>query len=96
MPETTRSGSPLNTCVTAMFTQSVGGVPSTAKTLIRHRLEPQRPSQRQRVADRARLLHRSDDGHVPGARSRVDERVNALRPVTIVIREQNPDHPGRL
>ena len=91
MPETIRSGLPCSTCAIATLTQSVG-VPSTAKTSGPHRFEPQRPAQRQRMADRARFLDRGDDGHLAERRQRIGERVYPLGMHAVVIGDENSRH----
>ena len=91
MPDTIRSGFPFSTCVIARFTQSVG-VPSTAKTFGRDGVDPQRPPQRQRMADGAGFLNRRDDGHVAERRERVGQRTDSLRVHAIIIGHENSGH----
>ena len=93
MPDTTRSGRPLEDLrdrdVDAVGRRAVDGVHAIGDVL-----EPQRTPQRQRVADRARLVHRRDDGHLAERRERVGERRDALRAVAVVVGDENATHAG--
>ena len=94
MPETTRSGLPSRTSSIAMLTQSVG-VPSTEYMSLADLLEAQRPSQRQRVADRARFDLRRDDGDVAERLERVGEDLQSFGKVPVVIGHENASHRSR-
>ena len=91
MPETTRSGRPLKTCVTATLTQSVG-VPSTAKT--RSSIVSSRSGRRSVSAWPIALasVDRRDDGDVAERSQRVGERMNALGSIAVVVGDQNANH----
>ena len=55
-------------------------------------LEPERTGDGQRVADRARLPQRGDDGDVADRAQRVRQRVQAFRVDTVVVGDENPGH----
>ena len=56
------------------------------------RLDAQRTAQRERVADRARLLHRRDDRHISEMSQRRRERLDTLGVHAIVVGDQNFTH----
>ena len=95
MPETTRSGSPLKTCVTAMFTQSVG-VPSTANT--RSAMRSSRSGCRSVSAWPIALASVTGATIVtsPSGSQRLGQRLDALRAVPIVIGDENASHLQQL
>src|SRR5207245_1883140 len=59
-------------------------------------LQAQRAPERQRVADRARLLHRRDNRHRAQFAKRAGQRVNAFRPVAVVVGDKNASHASSI
>ena len=94
MPDTTRSGRPRvqlrDGDVHAVGRRAVDFVDPLPQPL-----HPQRPAQRQRVADRARFDVRRDDGDLAQPLQRGRERMNALGVHAVVVGHQDFFHAAR-
>src|SRR5581483_4802949 len=71
---------------------AVGWRALDAERAIVEALEPQRMTQRQRVADRTRFGHRRDDRHVSHGAQGIRQHANAFRSIPIVVGNENPEH----
>ena len=89
MPDTTRSGSWFFEQDRARQVDAIGRRAVDAVDAVADRLDAERPPQRQRVADGARLLQGRDDQHVAKRLHGIGERVNSFGRNTIVIGYQN-------
>ena len=89
MPDTTRSGNSFFRRIAHAEVDAVGRRAVDAVDAVADRFNAERPPQRQRMADRARLLQGRHDEHLAKRFHGIGERVNPVGRNTIVIGNKN-------